>query len=79
VSDCDRCQGEGLVITYRGQPLWLGPTLGRQRIEEIARMPRIAMFKACAEPKRAMRLLLDCKGNRLAFMPMTCPDCKGEA
>lgn len=68
-----------MVITYRGQPLWLGPTLGRQRIEEIARAQPIDLFKACTEPKKAMRLLIDCKGNIGAFLPARCPDCKGAA
>lgn len=77
MSQCERCQGEGQVITYRGEPLWMGPTLGRARILDIAAGRHAAELRACTEPAKAMRLLLDSKSRWSSFLPTTCPDCGG--
>ena len=81
---CARCQGEGQVVTYGGRPLWLGVTLGRDRIREITRgehretMMRFVDTCSADDRRRVLRLLRDCQTDIKAFLPTTCPDCEGD-
>ena len=82
---CERCQGDGLVITYDGKPLWIGTNLGRERIREIARgqhnaaMGHLVDVGSPDDRRRVLKLLRDCQGNLKAFLPVTCPDCSGRS
>jgi len=75
--DCERCQNEGFVITYKGKPLWMGPTMGAKRLLEIARGDHMEVLRSCEEHKKAMQLYLAAKfGLNDAFEPVLCPDCE---
>jgi hypothetical protein len=75
---CDRCNGEGMVITYDGRPLWMDPIAGRQRLREIARGDFDALRRQCTDVEAANKLFAHAKLSTFKFMPTTCPDCNGK-
>ncbi len=72
---CERCDGEGKVITYERRPLFCGPTRGLEVLRAIRRGEHdreLARF-----PFAHLRLLFAAKARPEAFQPTACPDCAG--
>lgn len=74
---CERCQGKGQVMAYRGIPTWINPIDGRGRVMEIARGAHSDVLSSCRDRSAAARLLFDAKTRSGSFTAATCPDCRG--
>ncbi len=75
--NCERCDGSGLCMAFRGIALWVSFSQGQKTIRELMEMTPEKYRRLVGTTEASLKFYATLKFNRAVWDSIQCPDCEG--